>query len=290
MPEARNDRLFQAVNHGFLTLVSLSMLLPFVHLAAVSLSSPMYVTANMVVFWPRGFHLAVYRDVFGLAAMWRSMAVSAYITVAGTLLALALNSSLAYALSRPAMKGRKYVLQGVLVTFIFSVPLIPSFLVVRSLGMYDTLWALIVPGALAAFNVILMKTFFQSLSSELFDAAKIDGCGEFAVYWRLTVPLSKAVFATIALFHAVGQWNSYFSAIIFIKRRTLLPLQVVLREMIVDDQFSSAMSGNMEVAALSTPAMMKAGIIVVGTLPILIVYPFLQRYFVQGAMLGSLKE
>lgn len=282
-------QLFPAINGLFFIVLCLSMIAPIVHLAAVSLSSPIYANAKLVSFWPKGFNVEVYKTIFGMGNMWNAMGVSITITVVGTLFALAFTSSLAYSVSRPKMTGRKWVLRGIILTFIFSAPLIPNYLLIRSLGMENTLWVLIIPGALNAFNVIIMKTFFQGISSEMFEASKIDGCTELGTFWRIAIPLSAPVFATIALFHAVGQWNSYFSALIFIRDKDLLPLQVLLRNLIMEEQ-ANQMASTTELATLLTPEMLKAGITLFATAPILIVYPFLQKYFVKGAMVGSLKE
>jgi putative aldouronate transport system permease protein len=290
MRQYKSDRPFQIANTFFLILVCLTMVSPMIHVVAVSMSSVEFANAKVVYLWPRGFNLEVYRQIAGFSLIWNSMGVSVYITAAGTLLALALSASISYSLSRPGMVGRKAVTQGILVTFIFTAPLIPSYLVVRSLGMENRLASLIVPGALGAFYVFIMKTFFQGISSELFDAGKIDGCSEFGIFVRIVLPLSKAVLATIALFHAVGQWNSYFSALIFIRDKKLYPIQLVLRNLVVDAMSTAYASTNLiDLNLRTTPEQMQAGIIVFATVPILIVYPFLQKYFVKGAMLGSLK-
>ena len=289
MPHRKKIDMFPLINGTLFVLLCLTMIAPIVHLAAVSLSSPLYAQAKLVTFWPKGFNIEVYKTIFNMGNMWRSMGNSVIITVGGTLIALAFTSTLAYPLSRPNMKGRKWVLRGILVTFIFSAPLIPSYLLVRGLGMENTLWALMIPGALNAFNVIIMKTFFQGISSEMFDAAKIDGSNEAGIFARIAIPLSMPVIATIALFHAVGQWNSYFSALIYIRNKDLLPLQVLLRNLVVEEE-ANMMANATELATMLTPEMLKAGITLFATVPILIVYPFLQKYFVKGAMLGSLKE
>ncbi|MFK7692530.1 carbohydrate ABC transporter permease [Paenibacillus sp. HJGM_3] len=286
----RQTRLFPIVNGTLLTVVCFLMVAPMLHLLAVSLSAPQYANARIVGLWPRGFQTDVYAEILRSPWLWRSMAVSVYITVLGTLIALLLNSSLAYSLSRAFMPGRKWFLKLILLTFIFPVPLIPSYLLVKELGMLDTLWSLMVPGAIGAFYIFIIKAFFQGISSELFDAAKIDGSSEAGIYAKLVLPLSMPVLATIALFHAVGQWNSYFSAIIFLRTKSLYPLQVLLRNMIVEDGSNSGIDNNFQLNMQFTPEMMKAGIVLFATVPILIVYPFLQKYFVQGAMLGSLKE
>jgi ABC-type glycerol-3-phosphate transport system permease component len=271
--------------------VCLTMIAPLVHLLAVSLSSARYADAGMVSFWPKEFNTEVYQTIVGMKTIWRSMGVSVYITVAGTLSALALTSSLAFALSRPGLPLKKLFLQAIIVTLVFSIPLIPGYLVIKSLGMENTLWALIVPGALNAFNVIIMRSFFQGISTELFDAAKMDGCGEFRIYTNLVLRLSGPVLATIALFHSVGQWNQYFAPLIYIRDRDLLPLQVLLRNLVVESDINSMIqSGQIQMQTVTTPEMMKAGIVIFATVPILVVYPFLQKYFVKGAMLGSLKE
>lgn len=293
MPTYKSERLFQTMNGAFLVIASLTMIAPLIHLAAVSLSSPKFAEAKLVTFWPKGFQLDVYRTIIGMDNLWRSLGVTIYITVLGTLIALILTSSIAYALSRPQMPVRGLILKGIIVTFVFSIPLIPNYLVVKGLGMEDTLWALMVPGALGAFNIIIMKTFFQGLSTEVFDAAKIDGCSEFGIYGRIAIPLSKPVIATIGLFHAVTQWNSYFQALIFIRSKELYPLQILLRSLVVEDEGNlgqSGQSGSVDSIVQTTPEMMKAGIILFATIPILLVYPFLQKYFVKGATLGSLKE
>ncbi|MBD2863219.1 MULTISPECIES: carbohydrate ABC transporter permease [Paenibacillus] len=289
MPVHKRLEWFPIVNGTLFVLLCISMIAPIVHLLAVSLSSPMYADARLVTFWPKGFNIEVYKTIFGMDNIWRAMGVSVYITVGGTLMALAFTSTLAYSLSRPQMNGRKWILRGIIVTFVFSAPLIPNYLVIRALSMENTLWALMVPGALSAFYVIIMKTFFQGISSEMFDAAKIDGCSELGTFARIAIPMSMPVIATVALFVAVGQWNNYFSALIYIRDKDLLPLQVLLRNLVVEEQANS-MTQTAEVALTMTPEMMKAGITLVATAPILIVYPFLQKYFVKGAMVGSLKE
>lgn len=288
MPHYKSDRAFQIANSLIIVLLSLIMLAPLIHLAAISLSLSDNVKLDLVYFWPKGWNLDVYRIVFQKEMLWRALLVSIYITVIGTIAALFFNSTLAYALSRPFMPIKKWILKGIIFTFIFSVPLIPYYLLIRSLHMVNTLWPLIIPGALSAFYVIIMKTFFQGISKELFDAAEVDGCSEFGTYGRIVLPLSKAVLATIGLFHAVAQWNAYFSALIFIRNKDLYPIQVVLRSLVIENKSGSAPMASELI--YYTPEQMKAGIILFGTIPILLVYPFLQKYFVKGAMLGSLKE
>ncbi|QJD82547.1 carbohydrate ABC transporter permease [Cohnella herbarum] len=287
----RKESVFQSVNGTLLAVVGLMMLAPIVHLLAVSLSDPIYAQAKLVSFWPKGFSVVVYEKIFAMKEIWRSMGVSVYISAFGTLLTLIVTSMTAFALSRPFMPYRKWAMGFLIITFIFPVPLIPEYLLVKSLNMLDTLWALMIPGLTGVFNIIIMKTFFQNVSGEIVEAAKIDGCGEAGIYWRIVLPLSTAVIATIGLFHAVGQWNSYFGALIYLRSKELWPIQVLLQNLVVKKNINNMM-GNTDVNLnlATTPEMMSAGIIIVAMLPILLVYPFLQKYFVKGAMLGSLKE
>lgn len=291
MVTSKSERIFQTINNLFFLLVSLSMLAPLINLLAISFSSSLYVNAKRVYFWPKGFSLDVYETIFRLPSLWRSMGVSVVITLTGTLITLILGSTLAFALSRRQMKGRSFVLLAIVLTFIFTVPLIPSYLLVTSLGLKNTLWAVMIPNALSAFYILIFRAFFEGISSELFEAAKIDGSSELGIYFRVVLPLSKAVLATIALFHAVYQWNSYFEALIYISKPNLYPMQIILRNMVVNDMAQNTLTTSInESMRLLTPNMLKAGIILFATAPILIVYPFIQRYFVKGAMLGAIKE
>ncbi|MFD0712605.1 carbohydrate ABC transporter permease [Paenibacillus sp. GCM10027626] len=292
MVRNKSERIFQSVNNLFFLAVSLSMLAPLINLLAISLSSPLYVNNKMVLFWPKEFNLSVYKKIIELPVLWQSMGVSVTITIGGTLLTLFLGSTLAYAISRRQMKGRGIVLKGIVITFIFTAPLIPAYLLVTSIGLKNTLWALMVPNALSAFYVLIMKTFFEGVSPEMFESAKIDGCSELGILYRIVLPLSKAVMATIALFHAVYQWNSYFEALVYITNPNLFPMQIILRNMVVNDMAQKVLNNTAmsETTMQATPAMMKAGIILFATAPILVVYPFVQRYFVTGAMIGAVKE
>jgi putative aldouronate transport system permease protein len=289
MSSRTTGRFFHTVNGFLFVLLSLTMIGPIIHLASVSFSSPEFIRNRDVYLWPRGFNLEAYRTIFDQTYIWKSLGVSVYITVLGTFFALFLTATLAYSLTRPMMKGRKWVLKGIIVTFIFSIPLIPFYMIVKNLGMLNSLWSIMIPGALSAFNVIIMKTFFQNISAELFDSAEMDGCSEFGMFYFIAIPLSLPSIATIGLFHAVQQWNSYFYPLIFLRDKSLYPIQVVLKGLVIDQSALDLMSSS-DMLAHTTPEQMKAGIIIFATLPILLVYPFIQKYFVKGAMLGSLKE
>jgi putative aldouronate transport system permease protein len=288
MPIYKSERLFHYLNGLFFLVLGSTMLAPMVHVLAVSLSSNEFVKLDQVLLWPKGFNTSVYKIILTEAHMWRAMAVSCYITVMGTLFYLFFTSTMAYSLSRQFMPYRKLILKGMIVTFVFSAPLIPRFLVVYHLGMTNTFWALIIPGAVGAFGVIIMKTFFQGISSEIFDAASIDGCSEFGIFARITIPLSLPVFATLGLFHAVGEWNSYFDALIYIRSKEMYPLQIILRGIVQNSQL--ALEFDQTQIENSTVETMKSAVIIFATVPIILIYPFLQKYFVKGALVGSLKE
>ncbi|WP_324604025.1 carbohydrate ABC transporter permease [Pontibacillus marinus] len=240
-----------------------------------------------VSLWPVEFTFDNYRAVLFDKNIWRSFGVTVYITVMGTFLNLFFTSLMAYGLSKSNLKGRKIIIIMVLFTMIFSAPLIPSYLVVKSLGMLNTLWALMIPGLISAFNLIIMISFFQNIPQDLFDCAKIDGCGEYRTLWSIVIPLSMPSLSTIGLFYAVAHWNGYFQALLFIRDQSLFPLQVKLRQLIVESDAEQMI----QTAALTVQSIegIKMASIIFATVPILVIYPFIQKHFMKGAMLGSIK-
>ncbi|WP_456271201.1 carbohydrate ABC transporter permease [Bacillus sp. AK031] len=285
-----SSKLFDLFNILFLALLGLSMLLPLISVIAKSFSSSEAISKGEVYFWPIEFTLINYEYVFHDASIWRAFFISVLITVGGTLINLLATTSLAYPLSRPEYKGKKVILFLVLFTMIFSAPLIPSYLVVKSFGMIDTLWALVIPGMISAFNFFVMRSFFQNIPSTLIDAARIDGLGELGILFRIVLPLSKPVLATIGIFYGVSHWNNYQSALYFLNDPKLYPLQVKLRQMIVNDEMSVEANSVFSSMALNSPEGIQMATVVVATLPILLLYPFLQKHFVKGSMIGSIKE
>jgi ABC-type glycerol-3-phosphate transport system permease component len=198
--------------------------------------------------------------------------------------------TISYALSKSYMPGRSFLLKFILLTFIFPVAMIPYFLVVKNLLLLDTLWALMLPSALGAWYVFITKTFFQGLPIELFEAGRIDGCNEFSLFIRIAIPTSLPVIATIGLFYAVNQWNSYFDAIIFIRDKSLYPIQMLVREIAIVGNMTDNMQDFSAVSNEVAQDQVIAGVIIFASLPIVLVYPFIQKYFNKGSMLGSLKE
>jgi len=282
-----SSRAFDAINHTLLVIIGLVCVLPFVYVLAVSFTAPHIVAQGGFILYPKEWSLAAYEYIFSTNTLVRSMGVSIYVTVVGTLINLALTSLLAYPLSRRHLRGRKWMLLGVLFTMLFNGGLIPTYYVVKSLHMIDTLWALMIPTAISAFNLIILKNFFQQIPEGLEDSAKIDGCGDVGVLLRIVLPLSMPAMATFALFYAVDHWNRYFQAVMYINDNTKWPVQVLLREIVINAN-SRIGDTNIEEMYIQ-PLTIKMAVIVFATVPIMIVYPFLQKHFAKGVLLGSVK-
>ncbi|SFB49124.1 putative aldouronate transport system permease protein [Cohnella sp. OV330] len=271
-----------------LAVICLIMLLPIFNILAQSFSSAAAIGDQRVYLWPVEFTTSNYEAILGQTSIWRSFGVSAIVTVAGTLIALAMTASLAYPLSRAEYRERKWVLTLVLVTMIFHAPLIPNYLLIKQLHMLDTLWALMLPGAISAFNLFVMRSFFLAIPGELIESARIDGAGELQTLWKIILPLAKPAMATMGIIYSVALWNNYANALYFLSDRALFPLQVKLREFIITDSSDLATTAA-DIANLS-PEGLKMAVIVIATVPIMMVYPFLQKYFIKGMMLGSIKS
>lgn len=286
-PSNKTSRL-ALLNPLILLLISLTMLLPILNIIAQSLSGSVALSTGKVILWPVEFTVANYATVLQQAAIWRAFGISVIITVCGTLINLIMTASLAYPLSRHEYRERKFILLLVLITMIFHAPLIPNYLLVRSLGLLDTLWALLLPGAISAFNLFVMRSFFLSIPNELIESARIDGAGELRTVWSIILPLSKPAMATMSIIYSVALWNNYSNAMYYINNRALFPLQVKLREFVITDSSDLANTAN-DVANLS-PEGLKMAVIVIATIPIMLVYPFLQKHFIKGMLIGSIKS
>jgi len=287
MKNGFSRKLFIAFNYTFLFALMITMVVPFLNLIALSLSDAAAIARGQVSLWPVDFTLINFQAVFVTPSIWRAFGVTVYITTLGTLLNLFFTALMAYSLSKPDLRGRKIVLVGIIFTMIFSVPMIPAYLLVKSLGLLNTLWALMVPGLISGFNLIIMTSFFLAMPKELLDAAKIDGCGEYRTLWRIVLPLSLPSLSTIGLFYAVSHWNTYFSSLMYLQDPKLYPLQVKLRQMLVNNDLDD-LTANVSMVVQS-PVGLTSATIIFATLPILFLYPFLQKHFIQGSMLGSLK-
>lgn len=285
----RGHKIFNVFNIILLGILGLSMVLPLIHIIAQSLSNNAAINAGKVSLWPVGFTLGSYKLILQDPTIWLGFRNSVIITVFGTLINLFMTTTLAYPLSRPEYLFRKSILVMVLFTLIFSAPLIPNYLLVKQLGLLNTLWALMLPMAISAFNLFVMRSFFLNIPSELLDSARIDGCGEFRILWNIVLPLSKPAMATMGIMYAVGHWNRYAEAVFYIDHRNWIPLQVRLREIVFTDQMGQS-DVSSELMLLLSPEGIKMAVIVVATIPILCVYPFLQKHFIQGMMVGSVKS
>ncbi|OWR28345.1 sugar ABC transporter permease [Saccharibacillus sp. O23] len=294
--ETKQDKIFLAFVYLILTVALVIVAYPLIYILSASISNPTLVAAGEMWLLPKDVTFEGYRRVFQDSSIWNGYLNTIIYTVVGTLVNLIVTLPAAYALSRRDFVGRNLFMILFLVTMFFGGGLVPTYLVVRSLGLVDTMWALILPGATSVWNLIVCRTFFQSsIPKELQEAAEIDGCSNFRLYFRIILPLSTALIAVMALFFGVGHWNNYFSAMIYLNHQEKYPLQLVLRQILVLQQMSAesgtigasmatSLNSKAEVAAL-----VKYAVIIVATLPIIAVYPFLQRYFVQGVMIGSVK-
>lgn len=289
--ETVGDRLFLVGVYFFLTIIFVLVFYPLLYVFSSSLSSPLAVSSGRVWLWPVDFSLRGYLVTLDSPQIITGYANSLYYTFFGTLISVALTVLLAYPLSRRTLVGRSGIMLFVTFTMIFSGGLIPTYLVVKDLGMLNTRWALLIPQAVAAWQVIIARTFFQvTIPDELAEAAALDGCSDLRFLWSVVLPLSKPILAVLVLMYAVGQWNAYFDALLYLKSADLQPLQLVLRSILI---LNTSTSGTMDAVTMAERQQMadllKYSLIVVGSLPVLILYPFAQRYFVRGMLIGSIK-
>ncbi len=292
MVESRRaiDRLFHIFNYSVLFLVLLVTLYPCWYVVVASISDPVKLYAgSRLLLMPRDFSTKAYEIILNHAALWRSYANTLFYVGASTVLGLTLTVLGAYVLSRRDLPGKRVMLTLITVTMFFGGGLIPTYLVVVALGLVNTVWAMILPAAISTYNIIMMLTYFRGLPASLEESAYIDGANDFVILMRIIVPLSYPVIAVISLYIIVSNWNSYIPATIYLRNRDLFPLQVILREILISgsSNLDTLTSGYDDFAAYSESV--KYATIIVSTLPVLIVYPFLQRFFVKGVMLGALK-
>ncbi|MCI8386315.1 MAG: carbohydrate ABC transporter permease [Acutalibacter sp.] len=290
MQTSLGEKVFTVFNYIFFTVLCLIMVYPFWHVAMESLSSTSAALRGGVFLYPKGFTLGTYQSVFKNPNIFSGFRTSILVTVTGSLAGTLLTAMTAYPLSKSRLRGGKVMMMLVLFTMIFSAGMIPNFLLIKNLGIYDTRWALILPGLISAYNCVLMKNFFYSIPESLEESAKIDGANDVQVFFRIVLPLSKATIATIILFNAVGYWNDYMSTVLYVQALDKWSLQAVLRQMLTNTQQAMEQAGVDVLAQSNTNAVtIKAASIVVTTLPILVVYPFVQKYFVKGVMIGGVK-
>ncbi|MEW1718260.1 carbohydrate ABC transporter permease [Streptomyces sp. NPDC093109] len=263
-------------------------LYPFLTIVARSFSSESSIRAGGVNLWPEGFNLTTYRIVLGDGMFWRNYGNTVLYTVVATAVAMVLTTCYAYVLSKRDLRGRGVLVGVAVFTMFFSGGLIPHYVLITSLGMKNTLWAVVIPNAISVFNLLVMKAFFESLPGELEEAAQIDGLGTYGILLRIVLPLSKAVIATMVLFYSVSFWNSWFSAFLYMDRTELMPVTVYLRNLIVGATGGTNAGASTE-QLTQVASNIQSVTIVLTALPILCVYPFVQSYFVSGVMLGAVK-
>ena len=280
----------QVVNYILLLVLAFVCLYPFLNVIAYSLSGYNAVLSGKVTFYPIDFTLSAYQQILGKTQIWNSMRTTVLVTLMGTGLSLILTVFASYALSRNDLPGRKFLTGMILFTMYFGGGMIPTFLVVKGVGLYDTLGALFIPQAVNVFNFIVMRTFFRNLPESLEEAARIDGASYMQVLVKIVLPLSLPIIATIGLFYAVGYWNTYFDALLYIQDPNKYTLQLRLRSLLFGEELNNS---GVNLEGLGTQVMtqsLKMATVAVSTIPILIVYPWLQKYFVKGVMIGSVKE
>lgn len=269
---------------------SLICTLPFIHVVAKSFSDDAYVIANKVYLWPAGFTFGAYEKIFADASIMKSLYVSVLVTVLFTALGMIVTICAAYPLSRKQLKGRSVLTFIFVFTLYFGGGIIPDYMLVNSLGMLDTIWSLVLPLSFSAFNMLILRSSIaSSIPISLEESARMDGAGHFRILFSIVLPLCKPILATLSLFYAVGRWNAYQDALFYIKQNTdLRPLQLKLYYLVI--QASETFQLEATTVSLSNPEVLKASVVVFATLPIICVYPFIQKYFVRGAMLGAVKE
>lgn len=280
------ERVGESINLLMLIFIAFLMFFPFWHIFAVSFSSYDHFLQSEFILWPKTWVADAYDYIFSHSRFMRSIWVTIGVTVLGTLMSLLFTATMAYALSRH-FPGHKAIMALVLFSFLFSAGMIPTYLVVRETMLINTIWALIIPGLISSWNLIVFRQFFRSIPEALQEAALIDGAHDLTVFRKIIIPLSKPALATFGLFYAVGYWNAYFNGILYLNKSSLWPIQVLLRQIVIVEDKAALI--NDQVLSRPPAEMIQMAAILVATVPILFVYPFLQKHFAKGVMLGSVK-
>lgn len=285
------DRVYTITAYGLLTLLFVLVLYPLLYVVSASFSDPDAVASGQMWLWPVGLNLDGYRSVFEHKRVLSGFLNSLFYMGVGTLINVCMTVLAAYPMSRKDFAPRNVLMLLFVFTMLFSGGMIPTYLLVKDLGLLDTRWALLLPGAMAVWNMIIARTFFQSqIPHELLEASQLDGCNDFRFVRSIVLPLSGPIIAVLSLFYAVGHWNQYFQALLYLRDQQLYPLQIVLREILIQNEVdTSAFSGKDAEELVKLHALLKYALIVVSSLPVLILYPFVQQFFVKGVMIGSLK-
>ena len=282
----RAGRVFDVFNVALLVGVGVVALIPFLYVLAGSFATESELSTRSFFLWPDTFSLKAYESILTSPAFLRAIVTTVLVTAVGTVIQLLLTAAMAYPLSKANLPGGRVIMGLIVVTLVFSGGMIPTFLIVKDLGLLNTYWALVLPAAINPFSLIIIKNFFQQLPAELEESAKIDGANELQTLWRIILPLSKPVLATFALFYAVGIWNDFMSPLLYLNDSSMWTLQMFLRQVTVATDLSMVQG---DLSELPPAQGIKFAVIVVATVPILLVYPFLQKHFAKGMLIGSVK-
>lgn len=289
MVQNKKISIFTILRTVFLMLVIAATLYPFIYMFSVSVSSDIHVMKNEISFFPKGFNLKMYKFVFEDKRIFTAYKNTIIYVAIGTVISLVITSAGAFALSKKYMMFNKLFNIMIVITMFFGGGMIPTYLTIKNLGLYDTVWAIVLPGAVSTWNLMVMRTFFSQFPSEIEESGKIDGLNDLGVFFYLVLPVSKAILATIGLFYAVSLWNSYLGPLMYLKTQEKYPLQIILREILL-----SGSNFNNDVVSVGGDSVvveesLKYATAIVSIIPIIAIYPFLQKYFVKGVMVGSVK-
>lgn len=291
MKKSKEDKIFDFILYGIAAILIVVALYPMYFIVIASISNPNLVSNGEILFLPKGINFKAYEQLASYSQLWTGYKNTILYVIFGTIFTLVVNIPAAYALSRRKLYGRKALTIFYLIPMFFTGGLIPTYLAVQQFHLLDTFWVMVLPFSVVTYYIIVGRTFFaNSIPEELWEAAQLDGCGYMGFFFRIVLPLSKAVIAVIALWAAVGQWNSYFNALIYLRDPELQPLQIILRNILISNQTISSMTTGAAAAEAKQMAdLIKYAVIVVSSAPIMCLYPFVQKHFNQGVMLGSLK-
>jgi putative aldouronate transport system permease protein len=281
--------IFDIANYTVLLLIAFVTLYPMWYILIISVSNDIYVSRGLVNFLPRGINFEAYKMVFQHESIWRSYANTFLYTGAGVIINILFTSMCAYPLSRADFYGRSFFTFVIIITMFISGGMIPLYLLIYRIKMINTIWAIVLPGAISTYNMIIMRTFFSGIPISLTESAYLDGANDIQILTRIILPLSKPIIATLALFYAVGHWNSFLPAILYLNSKSKYPLQVILRDIVVAGDIGSDVSGNMVLNLDISAVNFKYAVIIIAVVPILCVYPFLQKHFTKGVMIGAMK-
>lgn len=286
-PESTGSKVFNAVNIALLVIVGFIMFYPMYYVLIVSLSSSKYISLGSVSIIPRGLTFEAYKRVFQAQSIWVGYKNTILYTVVGTLINVAMSAFCAFPLSRRTFYGRRFFTVMITITMFVSGGLIPTYLVVKDLHLLDTMWAVILPSAISTYNMIIMRTSFESIPDSLVESAHLDGANDIQILFSIILPLSKAILATMVLFYSVSHWNSYFPAMLYLNDKAKYPVQVIMRDIVIGSDMSEAG----DISSISQVGVMnfRYAVIIVSMVPILMVYPFIQKYFTKGVMVGAVK-